>query len=144
MADTREAPEGVGPHEGRELQLMLSGKKPLAMFADAVGSTCLPPEADFAPHVAKGTFVRREEIYRSTDTDVALRCVYFARREEGWRVEALHRIQERLHVFREPSSPDTEREIGRLLGYSDAEIHQFLEWTESRRTSRNPPAFTPG
>ena len=131
MVDVREAPEGVGPHEGRELQLMLSGEKPLAMFSDAVGSTHLPPEADFAPYVADGTFVRREEIYQSPNSNEALRCVYFARKEDEWRVEALHRIQERLHVFKEPTSPDTEREIGRLLGYSDAQIDQFLEWTKT-------------
>lgn len=34
-----EIPEGIGPHEGKELELMLAGKKPLAMFSDVFPST---------------------------------------------------------------------------------------------------------
>src|SRR5690606_29233921 len=57
-------PEGVGPHEDRELELMLAGTKPLAMFGDAVGSAQEAPEDAFAPYVADGAIIRREAVYR--------------------------------------------------------------------------------
>lgn len=122
-------PPGIGPHEGRELELMLSGKKPVAMFGDAVGSAYEPPEADFAPYVAAGTIIRWEAIYRPPEPGLPCWFVYFARAGEEWRIDALHRINERLLLRRERTTPDTEREIGCLLGYSDAEIDQFLRWT---------------
>ena len=50
----RRPPPGVGPHEGKELDLMLAGTKPLALFSDAVEGASSFPEADFVPHVAAG------------------------------------------------------------------------------------------
>jgi hypothetical protein len=128
MAKEEFAPDGVGPHEGRELELMLAGEKPLAMFGDAVGSTYEVPEIDFAPFVADGTFVRREVIYYTPAPGLALRFVYFARAGEEWRIEAMHRIKQRLFVHKESTNLETEREIGRLLGYSDTDIDDYLEW----------------
>ncbi|GAB4360769.1 MAG: hypothetical protein Kow00114_14760 [Kiloniellaceae bacterium] len=117
---------------------MLSGVKPLAMFSDGVRSTYAQPDADFSPYVAEGTFVRREEFYQWPDSAAGLYCLYFARKGEEWRIEALHRIQERLHAFGEPTSPEIERQIGRLLGYSDADIDQFLEWISRREIPPTP------
>src|SRR3546814_12082269 len=73
MTKDESAPDGVGPHEGRELELMLAGGKPLAMFGDGVGSTHEFPEIDFAPFVAEGTFVRREVIYHTPTPGLSLR-----------------------------------------------------------------------
>ena len=129
-------PEGVGPHEGRELELMLAGKKPLASFGDFVGSDYEVPEADFAPYVADGTFVRREVVYPSQGPLAPGRYVYFARAGEEWRIEAIHRIHERLFVHGESTSPDIEREIGRLLGYAEADIEQYIAWFEAYRAAR--------
>ncbi|SCA55967.1 Hemocin immunity protein (fragment) [Candidatus Terasakiella magnetica] len=43
-------PEGVGPHEEKELDLMLSGDKPLAMFSDTIPSSMELPEVKFQPY----------------------------------------------------------------------------------------------
>ena len=110
---------------------MLAGTKPLAMFSDVVGSPYEFPETDFAPHVADGTFVRREVIYQPEGPGLPSRCVYFALAKEEWRIEAMHRINERLFVRGEATSPDTERQIGRLLGYSEADIEHFIGRFES-------------
>ena len=133
MSKDETVPKGVGPHEGRELELMIAGEKPLAMFGDALESACQAPDADFAPYVATGSVVRREEIYRPPESGVPGRFVYFARVGEEWRIEAMHRINERIFTEQQSTSPDIEREIGRLLGYTEAEIEQYLEWI-GRRT----------
>src|SRR3546814_9143117 len=125
MAKDEVAPKGVGPHEGRELELMLAGEKPLAMFGDAVGSAYEIPEIDFAPFVADGTFVRREEVYRPGGTGVPGRFVYFARAGEEWRIETMHRINQSLFVHKESMSLETEREIDRLLGYADTKLDHY-------------------
>ncbi|HMA16509.1 MAG TPA: hypothetical protein VKP12_17100, partial [Kiloniellaceae bacterium] len=78
MKNLAAAPEGIGPHEGRELELMLAGTKPLAMFGDAVGSAQEVPEDDFAPYVAEGRIVRREALYRPRASGAPGRFVYFA------------------------------------------------------------------
>src|SRR3546814_14764503 len=117
MAKDEVAPKGVGPHEGRELELMLAGEKPLAMFGDAVGSAYEIPEIDFAPFVADGTFVRREEVYRPGGTGVPGRSVYFARAGEEWRIQTMHRITQSLVVHQESINPPLQREIVRLLEF---------------------------
>lgn len=61
-----ELPPGIGPHEGRELALMLAGKKPLAMFNDDWPTDWEPPEIAFDPYVAEGRFVKNE-MYVSMD-----------------------------------------------------------------------------
>jgi len=124
-------PPGVGPHEDRELELMLAGTKPLAMFGDAVGSGYEFPEADFAPYVADGTFVRREMIYRPRRQSVPVRYVYFARAGEAWRIDAMHKIHKGIFERGDGSSIETERRIGRLLGYAEPDIEVWIAWIES-------------
>ena len=139
MKDPVSLPPDIGPHEDRELELMLPGTKPLAMFSEPVGSPHDFPEADFAPYVADGTLVRREMIYQSEGPGLPGRIVYFALAGEEWRIEAMHRINERLFVHGEPTSLDTERQIGRLLGYSEADIEQFISRFEAFRRQQPKP-----
>lgn len=134
--DDAPVPDGIGPHEGRELELMLAGEKPLAMFGDAVGSPYEPPEADFAPHVSNGTIVRREATYRPAPPALPCWFVYFSRADEGWRIDAMHEINERLFVRREPTTPEIERQIGRLLGYTETEIDRYLAWIARQSPAR--------
>lgn len=112
---------------------MLGGTKPLAMFGDAIGSDYEVPEDDFAPYVAEGRIVRREAIYLPQGAGVAGRFVYFARVSEEWRIDAMHRINERLFAQGIPSNATFEREIGRLLGYTESEIDQYLAWLATQR-----------
>jgi hypothetical protein len=135
VSDIGTPPEGIGPHEDRELELMLIGEKPLAMFGDALGSTYEFPEAKFAPYVADGTIIRREIVYRPEKAGVACRFVYFARPDEEWRIKAMHQINEKLFVRGEPASPEIERQIGRLLGYTEADIEQYIAWFEACRST---------
>lgn len=133
MNDEPDLPPGIGPHEGRELELMLAGRKPLAMFYDAVPPTVDLPEADFAPHVAAGRIVMREEIYKSARTGNATRYLYYALPQEAWRIDALHSMQSGFYAGR-PATDEDDTEIGRLLGYSETDIKAFIEWRQRLRT----------
>ncbi|BDW88224.1 hypothetical protein [Thalassospira tepidiphila] len=51
MDDEIDLPPGIGPHNDRELELMLAGTKPQAIFpSDAVQRP--PPKAEFTRHLA--------------------------------------------------------------------------------------------
>jgi len=128
---TTTTPIGIGPHEDQELELMLAGTKPLAMFTDLIPPSFEFPEADFAPHVASGEIVRHEEIYRSPQSEFATRIVYFALAGEEWRIDALHAVNDAIFSGRRPATEQDDIETGRLLGYSDEEIAGYLDWTKA-------------
>ncbi len=130
----------IGPHEGRELALMLEGRKKLAVFhewADRIDS--LPeeviPEKAFAPHVAAGRIVRRAEdiLYGDGRT---IRYVCFALPGEVWRIDAFlfMRRDAALHPRLYGDAGDIV--TGRLLGYSAEEIGAFLENRKRRASGR--------
>src|SRR5438128_1255759 len=87
--------DGTAPHEGRELELMLAGRKPLAMFVEIVPyESGIIPDEEFAPHVAAGRIVMREVF--KTDLrlpasvrDGRVRHVLYALPNEAWRIDAM-------------------------------------------------------
>jgi hypothetical protein len=122
----------IGPHEDRELELMLAGKKPLAMFTElSPVETGLIPEAEFAPYVSSGRLAMRE-VFEPTDNvpefpqAVFVRRVLYALPEEVWRIEAMLlvcQVATRLRRWDE----GLERVIGKLLGYEDHQIEAFVK-----------------
>lgn len=132
MDDLTDVPEGVGPHEGRELELMLSGAKPLSMFSDVVPPSFEWPEAEFDVHVEKGAIVKREYLGKTRDEKYTIRYVYFALPGEEWRIDAAHEINVNPNAALPEAGVQDDIEIGRLLGYSDQQIRVFLEWSRSR------------
>jgi hypothetical protein len=119
-------PEGVGPHEFRELELMLAGDKPLAVFVDEDPGNFEIPEADFDVHVAVGRFVKKEAVYPHPDRSYAPRYIYFALPEEAWRIDKLHAINAAILGGSRKATENDELEIGGLLGYSDQQIQAYL------------------
>ena len=110
-------PAGIGPHEGRELELMLAGTKPCAMFYDVLPSTQFIPDDDYAPYVNSGTLVRiSHDIVHNEHT---IRYVFFTLPGHEWRAEALLKL-------RGKGDEGSETMTGQLLGYSDTEIQAFL------------------
>lgn len=122
-------PPGIGPHEGRELDLMLSGAKPLAMFSDVVPPSFEPPEAAFAPHVAAGRVVERQEYLVHAGTGTTLRFVYYAVPGEVWRIDALHAINREIYSGLRSCTELDERRTGELLGYDPDDIEAYLRHT---------------
>lgn len=129
-------------HTNRELQLMLSGSKPLAMFYALVSELPderLIPEDRFASYVAEGRFLREEVIYNEAFELASVRnsqtkYVFFAVPDEAWRIRAMLLVQ---HSFRKSSyrwNETLERIESALLGYTDDEIDA---WCASRFHSNN-------
>ena len=120
-------PPGIGPHEGRELELMLAGEKPVAMFNDDIPEGLEHPENLFSPYVKKGQFISREVMIRFVKLDLLkLRYIFFASPNEGWRIERLITIHQEIHEKGTPTTCELEREIGQLLGYSESDIQVYL------------------
>lgn len=73
-----ELPEGIGPHEGKELELMLQGKSPWH-FSDTVPSSMELPEEKFLPFTKSGEITMVEKFYTShKDPNIKLRHLYYA------------------------------------------------------------------
>ncbi len=120
-------PDGIGPHEGRELELMLSGEKPLAMFNDDLPDGMEPPEIAFDPYVVMGRFVKAEFVLPvPAFPDPGLRYYFYALPGEEWRVGRLIEIERGFFEDDVKTTPELETEIGRLLGYNEADIELFV------------------
>lgn len=126
-------PNGVGPHEFRELELMLAGIKPLAMFFDVIPPTIELPEAEFEPSLKSGRIVLREEVYlRPEESEPPLRYLYYALAEEEHRIERLHQLNQKLIETARQTRPEDHILTGQLLGYEEWEISVFLKWLIER------------
>lgn len=121
----------IGPHEGEELELMLSGQKDLAVFYDyftpdqAIAEQIIPEKA-FAPHVASGTILRFEQVLFSPKAKREILYVCFTTPKNEWRAKAFFWIK--TAVLNDVYEADTfyELYVGRLLGYQDADIYDFI------------------
>jgi hypothetical protein len=107
-------------HTGRELLLMLAGKKPFAAFVDTVPPTApdVIPEPLFAPYVAAGRFVKREALEYSIGPNgkmIHVRRVMYAVPNQVWRFDAFLSLweQAKKHGWND----DFEKLEGFLYGY---------------------------
>lgn len=126
-------PSGIGPHEMRELDLMLAGTKPLAMFSDVSTHCHHFPEAEFAPHVAAGRILKWEETFAIPDGNLAIRCLYYALPNEIWRIAIAHALKKAVFQGQREPVENDDIVLGRLLGYSEEEVAAFIEHTWRRQ-----------
>ena len=86
--------ELIGPHEGQEIALMLTGEKPLALFSGFADDTGNIPDPDFEPHVRDGTFVKREfQVDLPSEEGLPpFWHVLLARPEDTWRIDDAYAI----------------------------------------------------
>lgn len=121
----------IGPHEGRELELMLSGRKKMAAFSDiAVPGKEIPeeiiPEKAFAHYVQAGTILRyAADIVNVRNGDI-IRHVLFTLPGEEWRAQTMLWIKRDIFENRRPFDEAYDIIIGRLLDYTEKEINDFL------------------
>jgi hypothetical protein len=118
----------IGPHEGRELELMLRGVKPLSMFVETIPAEFdIFPERDFDEAVSRGHLVKHVSIEATSiasRTEKKIRRVLYALPAEAWRIQALLLIQN-LYSSLGGWRPDLDRAIGLLLGYERADVEKF-------------------
>ena len=131
MDDDVELPPGIGPHNDRELELMLAGTKPMAMFSDAVHVSDYFPEADFAPHVKAGRIIRVEEIIPKEPYD--MRYLFYALPGEEWRIEEALVMCRNLCAGTVKDHDADSARMGELLGYSAQDIDHFLSFSQNKR-----------
>ena len=124
-----ETPNGIGPHEGRELELMLAGKKPLAMFSDIVPSSYQWPDEQFEPYVASGALVKKEFLTETPDGRHKVRYLFFALPDEVWRIEEAYVLSCKHFDAWCQEAEEACIRLGRLLGYQEADIHAFALWS---------------
>lgn len=105
--DNFSIPDGVGPHEEKELELMLAGKKHIAMLE------CVYEE--FEPYLRQGRF-------KHLAHDEYTHIIYVPDYEQ----EAQDFIRLIDESRRRGFVADLERKIGRALGYSEQEIEAYL------------------
>jgi hypothetical protein len=120
----------AAPHVGKELELMLAGEKPLSMFYCGTMNGLeyeYVPEEEFDAYVQLGLFLKDVfEFQISENPMITIRYVLYSLKEEAWRLPALRMIiQVRNKIGRTEESID--RIIGKLLGYPDEEIDDYIE-----------------
>ena len=133
---TQDFPDGIGPHEGRELDLMLAGDKPLAMFSDIVSSGFEWPDEQFDPYVTSGALVKKEFRTNTPDGRYEVRHLYFALPEEAWRIEEAHELNCLHFEAWNIEAQNACVKLGRLLGYEERDIQAFVAWTDPNQGTR--------
>jgi hypothetical protein len=118
-------------HTNRELELMLAGKKPLAVFWDEESfypNDEIFPETHFSPHVNSGRLVSKSLTAKGIfipklGRTAQWKYLMYAVAEESWRIPAMvHLINIRLNTISMWQSEGLERYESSLLGYSDEEV----------------------
>jgi hypothetical protein len=134
-------------HTGLELDLMIAGVKPLAVFYDVYpGEPCeeIIPENAFKPHVEAGSFEKREFVEllhrppSATHSHVkGHRYVIYSTPEENWRIDAYIELkaQSRVHAW----SEEFERREGFLYGYEHWQTDAWIAYLLRRPTAQNFP-----
>jgi len=126
-------------HTGRELELMLAAKKPLACFSEA--ERCLPnediiPEVSFSPYVQEGILERLEFDLDSLVPDREgirnkIKYVLFALPGETWRAVAMRLLLTQYSLSGQWNET-CERIEGKLLGYTDDENEIWCDWLRGK------------
>jgi hypothetical protein len=115
-------------HTNRELILMLSGEKPLAVFYDFYPPTIdqeFIPKDKFEPHVINQRFIRREFILEDKLEPSRSMCwTLYALPEEAWRIEAFILMTKTAKIS--GWNNGFQRMEGSLLGYTDEQNNEFL------------------
>ena len=130
----------LGPHEGRELELMLKGEKPTAMFYYIVNQEehiFSDVFTAFQPHVDLGHFIKREKTF--DDGKYQTRYIFYSLPGYEKNIERLIEIKNYTNdPTRDRSIPlpiELVRETGELLGYPKEAIDYFVNRGQKNRAN---------
>ena len=135
---TSSAPKShIGPHEGRELELMLSGVKPMAMFWLEPGMDHADVgDAGFDQYVSQGQILKFTDI----DPESSVETYRYCLPTEEWRAKlsqlVAHMCRDRT-AFDVFTTPDLSRLEGMLLGYPKESVEAFVARTASSPTLKS-------
>jgi hypothetical protein len=116
----------IGPHVGRELELMLAGQKPMAMFSIQEGMDPKYYGAEFEVYVQNGRFIKLS----AQATHPTIERVWYCQPGQEWRARLAKFLYEKLPYEISEGNfipSDFHRIDGFLLGYSQSSIEHFVE-----------------
>lgn len=122
----------IGPHQGKELELMLAGRKHLALFYDVFtdgheNNEIIIPEESFKPYVDSGAILRHSRDITAAKDGTVITYVCFTLPGHAWRAEAFFWIVQQTIGGGAFSDHAFETIIGRLLGYSEEDIQDYIK-----------------
>ena len=110
----------LGPHEGQELELLLSGKKPIAYFYEL-----LPIE--FIKHLEQGSLsMISKDIETSLSLPFSIMLIYKDTSLADLN-ELMLCIEKSLKETQLEDRLELDRRIGQLLGYSTQDIEFYIQ-----------------
>ena len=111
----------LGPHEGRELELLLSGEKPIAFFYEGI-----PDE--FLPYLESGILKSRTKTTTTRIPNIQMENILIYKDVAIEQVDKLISVIElSLNQPKAGFVPELERRIGQLLGYREEDIEFYLQ-----------------
>jgi hypothetical protein len=127
-------PSFVGPHEGRELELLLAGTKPMARLHSETITGFASDLTAFQPHVESGRIIRID----IPNSKMTITNHYFCLPGEEWRIKLAELVN--VATLSPNKGGFTTAELHRidgwLLGYDKADIEAWLEWLQTRQKSK--------
>ena len=108
----------LGPHEGRELELLLSGEKPIALFYEEV-----PDE--FLSHLNSDNLKKIMKTFPTQHANKTITfCLIYKNAPKSHLNELLSILEQSL--LQKGFQPTIECRIGQLLGYREIDIEYYL------------------
>lgn len=115
----------LGPHEGQELELLLSGHKSIALFYDL-----LPTE--FVKHLEQGSLsMLSKDIETSLSLPFSIMLIYKDASLADLN-ELMLCIENSLEATQLEEHLELNRRIGQLLGYSTQDIEFYIQHISNR------------
>lgn len=130
VARLRGIPRFVGPHESRELYLILSGKKPLAFFSHEVSEAPPFERKEFDVWVRRGRMRKWVVVLPRSGSTEILYYIYSGVGHGRKAARLIRILSRRSSINRSTVGPD-DRSIGQLLGYPAADIEKYLRRARS-------------
>lgn len=121
----------IGPHEGREFELMDRGVKHVALFYDIIPDDYVRYKAlDDYDAIEWAQPISHPDGY---DVNIAYRILF--RKSHQKQAERLHQLQQMLHEGH--YKLDHEYEVGAILGYPKAAIEYYVKRIKTKTKTRD-------
>lgn len=126
MPNYNHAPKEINPHYNREFDLLMSGEKKIAVFSTGFFADSDWPDERYENAVATSELEKLD--FKETFRYREVRYIYYYYPENSEEVERLRKLFQLDFSFEDSEAIEIEKEIGTLLGYSDLEIQEWLNF----------------
>ncbi|ESK40686.1 hypothetical protein P256_01141 [Acinetobacter nectaris CIP 110549] len=124
----------LGPHEGKELELMLQNKKELALFY----TDSEVPDA-FKPYLKSGRLhcktIKYDLFLKGLDGKM-YQVIHYIISQQPESKNVLRFVEVLAEIKQKGFCPNLEREVGRLLGYDDKDIEYYIQHYQNNHPNK--------